>query len=233
MTLLRSGLACTRKVKIPSAHPEMSSTAVRPQMQPQNITAVSATMSSENLGSSIHTAHDSTTSVPGYDSASIVFHRDTSSNAQPIRMEGSSKSELNKDLEMEQDVTHERDTEMDTIHQDEYKIHDRSQSSTQPDQQSQSSTGTDRTAQLVAQLLKAQSEGTLNDVTGVLHGVQVDELAKIKLLAQFVSETTDSDWPNQHPTADTGTDSDLGSQSYSGDVTDGDTTEASNPNGSL
>ncbi len=50
---------------------------------------------------------------------------------------------------------------MDQTPQEEYKMHHSSQSATQPDLSNQSSTGTDRTAQLVAQLLQAQAEGTL------------------------------------------------------------------------
>ncbi len=40
----------------PSAHPQMGSTPVRPPGVPQITSAVSATMSSKNLGSTIHTA---------------------------------------------------------------------------------------------------------------------------------------------------------------------------------
>ncbi len=180
-------------------------------------------MSSDNLGSTIHTAQDSTTSVTGYDSASVVFHGDTTSNAQSNRQAGQSNSELTKDSEMEQDVTREQDTDMDTTHKDEYKMNDSSQSTAQPNHSNQSSIGTDRTAQL----LQAQVEGTPADVTGTLRGAQANELAKIKLLAQIVFETANSNRPSRPHTAKTATDSNSGSNSSSGGESESANTEAS------
>ncbi len=216
-----------------SAHPQMSSTPVRPQMEPQNTTAVSATASSENLCSTVYAAYDSTTSVIRYDSASTVFHRDTSSNAPPVRQTSQGTSESVKESEMVQDFTREQDTDMDTIRQNEYKMHDSSQPDTQPDQQNQASTGAAQTAQLVAQLLKAEQEGTLKDVTDSLRGTQADELAKLKLLVQMVSKTAEQEWPNRPPAADTGTDSNSDSPASSGEETGGGTSAASSPGGTL
>ncbi len=83
-------------------------------MDPQNLTAVSATVSSENLGSTIHATHNSTPSAHGYDSASDVFHGDASSNVPPVQPSSQGTSESIKESEMMQDVTREKDTAMDT-----------------------------------------------------------------------------------------------------------------------
>ncbi len=110
-------------------------------------------------------------------------------------------------------------------------MHDSSQSATQPDPTNQSSMGTNQTAQLVEQLLQAQVDWTLADITAASHSAQADELAKIKLLAQLVSDTADSDRPNRPQTAEMGTDSDSDSQSSSGYKIDGANTKATSPDG--
>ncbi len=88
--------------------------------------------------------------------------------------------------------------------------------------------GTNTTAQLVAQLLQAQKEGTLTDVAGQLHGTHPDELAKIKFLVQAVSDTAKLEWSYWPPTDETSTDYDSDSLASAGKEMDGATTEASN-----
>ncbi len=65
----------------------------------------------------------------------------------------------------------------------------------------------------------------------MLRGVQADELAKIKLLAQLVSEMADTDRPDRPQTAQKGIDSDLDSHSSLGDESRGATTETCNQDG--
>ena len=104
-----------------SARPPMSSTPLKPIQELQNVSAVSVNASSEHLGSTIHAAHDSTTSVQGFESAAADFHRDVSSNVTPVRQAGLGVTESASEAEMGQDVTREVDTDMDLTHQDAYK----------------------------------------------------------------------------------------------------------------
>ncbi len=174
----------------PSAHPPISSTPLKLQQEHPDGSNVSATASSEHLGSTIHAAHDSTTSVPGFESASVDFHRDASSSVPPTHQAGPGVSEAVSDTEMGQDITREVDTDMDTTHQSAYTQHDDSQPVAQPDPINQSSTGQDSTVQLVAQLLQAQQAGTLADVTNQLHGAQAEQLAELLKLARAGSDPT-------------------------------------------
>ncbi len=62
----------------------LSSTPNRPLLEPPNNLNVSATTSSDQLGSTIHAGHESTMSLTGYDSASNIFHTDASSNIPAV-----------------------------------------------------------------------------------------------------------------------------------------------------
>ena len=84
----------------PSAQPPMSSTPNKPFQELQNVSPVSATVSSEQLGSTINAAHGSTTSVPGFESASDIFHGDASSDVLAAQQMGPDMSESVTDSEM-------------------------------------------------------------------------------------------------------------------------------------
>ncbi len=72
----------------PSAQQPLSSTPTRPLREPQHGSDVSATASSELLGSTIHAAHDSTTSVLGFESASDLFRGESGSNIPAVKING-------------------------------------------------------------------------------------------------------------------------------------------------
>ena len=123
------------------AQAPLSSTPNKPLSELQDSSNVSATASSEQLGSTIHTAHDSTTSVSGFESASDIFHRAASSNVPAAQPMGPNVSESATDSDMVQDPAHEQDVEMDTAHQNAYTQHDDgNQPVAQPDPSNQSST---------------------------------------------------------------------------------------------
>ncbi len=77
----------------PATQQPLSSTPARPLTEPQNDLNVSATVSGERLGSTIHAGPGSTTSLTGYDSASSIFHTDASSNIPAIQPTGPNASE--------------------------------------------------------------------------------------------------------------------------------------------
>ncbi len=77
----------------PATQQPLSSTPTRPHTEPQNDLSVSATVSSEQLGSTIHAAHDSTMSVPGFDSASNISLVDASSSIPAVQSTGPNVSE--------------------------------------------------------------------------------------------------------------------------------------------
>ncbi len=69
----------------PATQQPLSSTPARPLTEPQNNLNVSATASSDQLGSTIHTAHDSTTSLTRFESASNIFLGNTSSGILAVQ----------------------------------------------------------------------------------------------------------------------------------------------------
>ena len=108
----------------PSAQAPLSSTPNKPFQELPNVSSVSATASSKQLSSTIHTAHDNTTSVQGFESASNIFHVDASSNILAAQQMGPNVSESVTDSDMVQDPAHEEDVDMDTTHQNVYTQHD-------------------------------------------------------------------------------------------------------------
>ncbi len=218
--------------QIPSAHHPLNSTPNRPLSEPQNDLIVSATASSEQLGSTILTAHDSTTSVQGFESVSDIFHGDASSGVPAAQQTGPNVSELVTDSEMAQDPAREKDVDMDTTHQNAYTQHDDgNQPVAQPNLNIQSSTGTEPTIQLVAQLLQAQQAGNLADVTSQLHGAQAEQLAEIIKLAWAVSNPSGAEQERPSAQLETGTDTDPDSSSNSESESAGANTEASGQEG--
>ena len=136
--------------QIPSAQQPLSSTPTQPLTEPQHGSNVSATASSEQLGSTIHTAHDSTTSVSGFEGASDMFHGDASSSIPAVQPTGPNVSD------MVQDPAREKDVNMDTTHQSAYTQHtDENRPDVQPDSNNISSTDADQAVQLMAQLFLA------------------------------------------------------------------------------
>ncbi len=107
----------------PATQQPLSSTPNRPLKEPQNNLNVSATTSSDQLGSTIHTAHDSTMFVPGFESASNIFLGDASSNIPAGQSTGPNVSESVTDPNKEQDSSQQDDDAMDTTHQSAYTQH--------------------------------------------------------------------------------------------------------------
>ncbi len=184
----------------PSTQLPMSRTPNKPLPELQDGSNVSATASSEQLGSTIHAAHDSTTSVSGFESASDIFHGDTSSNVPDAQQTGSNMSESVTDSDMVQDPAHEENVDMDTTHQNAYTQHDDGNPPVaKPGPSNQPSMGTDQTMQLVAQLLQAQQAGNLADVTDQLHGPQAEQLVQLLQLAKAVANPASAE--RGHPPA--------------------------------
>ncbi len=104
----------------PATQQPLSSTPARPLTEPQNNLNVSPTASSEQLGSTIHTAHDSTTSLTGFESASNIFLGDASSSIPAVQSTGPNVSESVTDPNMGQGLSQEEDNAMDTTHQSAY-----------------------------------------------------------------------------------------------------------------
>ncbi len=214
-----------------SVQPPMSSTPNKPLQELQNVSSVSATTSSEQLGSTIHAAHESTTSVPGFESASTDFHGDVSSDVPPVQQQGQGITRSASDAKMGQDITLKVDTDMDLTHQDAYKRDDENPPAAQPDLNKKSSTGMDPTMQLVAQLQQAQKAGTLADVTNQLHWPQAEQLAELLQLTKSVADPTSAEWGHPYAQNDTGTDSEQESTSQSGGDTESVNTESSSQEG--
>ena len=177
-------------VQNPATQQPLSSTPNRPLEEPTNNLNVSATASSDQLGSTIHTAHDSTMSVPGFESASNIFLGDASSNIPAGQSTGPNVSESGADPNKEQDSSQQGDDAMDTTHQSAYTQHDQDTgSAVQPETDNSSSTDAVQTAQLMAQLMQAQQAGTLADLTSQLRGSQAQQLMRI---LQLSGEPTNS-----------------------------------------
>ncbi len=175
----------------PSAQHPLSSTPTRPLPEPQNDLSVSGTASSEQLGSTIHTAHGSTTSVQGFDSASIIFHGDASSSVPAVQPTGPNVSESVTNSDVVQDSPRDEDVAMDTTHKDAYTQHvDGNRSVVQPESKNLSSMDADQAVQLMDQLFQAQHAGNLADVTSQLHEPQAQQLMQILQLAQAVGQPT-------------------------------------------
>ena len=136
----------------PATQQPLSSTPNRPLQEPQNNLSVSATVSNEQIGSTIHTAHDSTMSVPGFESASNIFLGDASSSIPAGQSTGPNVSESVTDPNTEQDSSQQEDDAMDTTHQSAYTQHTEDTGSVvQPETSNLSSMDADQTAQLMAQ----------------------------------------------------------------------------------
>ncbi len=217
----------------PATQQPLSSTPNRPLQEPQSNLSVSATVSSDQLGSTIHAAHDSTTSLTGYDSASNIFHTDASSSIPAVQPTGPNVSESVTDpgMEQEQGASQTEDDAMDTTHQDAYSQHtENTKPVVQPETNNLSSTDAGQTARLMDQLFQAQRAGTLADLTSQLHGQQAEQLMKILQLAREVGQPTGTEQDNSSVLPDTGTDSDPDSSIHSGTDSEGVTTDASDPN---
>ncbi len=96
-----------------SAQQPLSSTPTWPLPEPQHGSDVSAMASSEQLGSTIHAAHDSTTSISGFGGVSDIFPGDASSSVPAIQPTGPNVSESVTDSDMVQDPVGENDVAMD------------------------------------------------------------------------------------------------------------------------
>ena len=215
----------------PATQQPLRSTPNRPLEEPQNNLSVSATASSDQLGSTIHTAHDSTMSTPGLESASNICLGDASSNIPVGQSTSPSVSKSVTDPNKEHDSSQQDDDAMDTTHQDAYSQHDENTGSmVQPETNNISSTDADQAVRLMTQLFQAQQAGNLADVTSQLQGPQAQQLTQIVQLAKAVSQPTraDPDTSSAHP--DTGTDSDVDSTMESGSESESVTTDASGPN---
>ncbi len=128
----------------PATQQPLSSTPARPLMEPQNNLNVSATASSEQLGSTIHTAHDSTMSLTGFESASNIFLGEASSSIPAVQSTGPNVSKSVTDPDLEQDPSREGDNAMDTTHQSVYTQHTNDTGSVvQPETDNVSSTDAD------------------------------------------------------------------------------------------
>ncbi len=206
----------------------LSSTPTRPLTEPQNDLSVSPTASSKQLGSTIHAAHDSTTSLTGFDSAANIFLGDASSSIPAVQSTGPNVSESVTDPNLGQDHSQKEDDAMDTTLQDAYSQHaGETQPIVQPVTGNLSSTDADQAARLMAQLFQAQQAGNLADVTSQLQWPQAQQLIQILQLAKEVSQPTraDQDTSSAHP--DTATDSEVDSTAQSGSDSESVTTDAS------
>ncbi len=219
-------------VQNPATQQPLSSTPVRPPTEPQNDLNVSATVSGERLGSTIHAGPGSTTSLTGYDSASSIFHPDASSNIPAVQPTGPNVSESVLDPVEGQQVSRGGDDgAMDTTHQSAYTQHvDGTGSVVQPETNNVASTAADQAVRLMTQLFQAQQAGTLDDVTGQLQGAQADQLEQILQLAKAVSRPSraDPDTSSAHPDTVTDSESDSVMESVSG--SESVNTDASDPN---
>ena len=212
----------------PSARQPLSSTPNKPLTELQDSSNVSATVSSELLGSTIHAAHDSTTSVPGFESASDLFRRDASSNILAVQPMGPNVSESVTDPDMAQDPAREENVDMDTTHQNEYNQHDDGNPPTaQPDPNNLSSSDTESAMQLMTQLIQAQQAGNLADVTSQLHGPHAKQLVQLLQLAKAAANPTGAERGNPPTRPDTATDSEPDSTSQSGSDSESVTTDVS------
>ncbi len=201
----------------PSAQQPLSSTPNRPLMEPQDSSNVLATASSELLGSTIHAAQDSTTSVPGLESASDIFQGDASSNVPAVQSTGPNVSKSVTNADMVQDSTREEDVDMDTTHQDAYTQHaDENRPVVQPDSDNLSSTDVGQTVQLMAQIFQAQQAGNLADVNSHLHRPQAAQLIKLLQLAEAVGKPTGAGQGTSSAQPDTAMDSKPDSTTQSG-----------------
>ncbi len=188
--------------------------------------------SSEQLGNTIHAAHDSTTSVSGFEGASDIFHGDASSNIPAVQPMGQNVSESATDSDMVQDPACDQDVDMDTTHQNAYTQHaDENRPVVQPDPNNLSSMDADQAVQLMAQLFQAQQARNLADVTSQLHGPQAAQLIQLLQLAEAVGKPTGVDQSNSSAQQDTATDSEPDSSSQLGSDSESVTTDASGREG--
>ena len=215
----------------PATQQPLSSTPARPLTEPQNNLNVSATASSEQLGSTIHAAHDSTTSLTGFDSASNIFLGETSSSVPAVQSTDPNPSESIADPDMEQDPSREGEDAMDTTHQSAYTQHAANTGSVvQPGTDNVSSTDADQAVRLMTQLFQAQQAGNLADVTSQLQGAQAQQLTQILQLAKAVGQPTRVDPDTSSAHLDTATDSDADSTMESDSGSESVTTDASDQN---
>ena len=213
----------------PSVQQPLSSTPTRPLTEPQNSSTILATPSSELLGSTVHAAHDSTTSVSGFEGASNIFHRDSSSSVPAVPPTGPNVSQSVTNSDVVQDPSHDGDVDdMDTTHQDAYSQHtDENRPVVQPELNNLSSTDADQAVQLMAQLFQAQQAGNLADVTSQLHGQQAQQLMQLLQLAKVVGQPTGAGQGTSSAHPDTDTDSDPDSTTQSGSDSESVNTNAS------
>ncbi len=226
------GPHCPRIVKTPSTQPLLNNTPNKPLTELQDSSNVSATVSSELLGSTIHAAHDSTTAVPGFESASDLFRGDSGSNVLAVQPTGPNVSGSTTDSDMVQDPAREKDIEMDTTHQNAYTQHDDGNPPVaQPDPSNPMSTGTDQAVQLMTQLIQAQQARNLADITSQLQGPQAEQVMLVLQLAKAAATPTGAGRGNPPAQPDTATDTDPNSTSQSGSDSEGVTTDASEQRG--
>ncbi len=212
----------------PATQQPLSSTPTQPLPEPQNDLSVSATASSKQLASTIHAAHDSTTSMSGFDSASNIFHGEASSSIPAVQPTGPNLSESVTDPGEGQGSPHTEDNAMDTTNQDAYSQHtEEIQPVVQPEANNLPRTDADQAVRLMAQLFQAQQAGNVADLTSQLHGQQAQQLMQILQLAREVGQPTGAGQGNFSVRPDTGTDFEPDSTTQSGSDSESVHTDAS------
>ena len=219
-------------VSNPSAQHPLSSTPNKALTEQPSSSDVSATASSEQLGSTIPAAPNSTLSATGFDSASDLFLGESSSNVPAVQPTDPGVSGSADDSEMTQDPAREKEVEMDTTHQSAYTQHSEgSPSVVQPGPSKLSSPDADQALQLMGQLFRAHQTGTLADVTSQLQGPQADQLRQLMQLAQAVARPLEGGQGKTSEQPESGTDSNPESAEDSGSESDSVRTDASGNKG--
>ncbi len=215
----------------PAQHP-LSSTPNKPLTEQPHSSDVSATASSEQLGSTIPAASNSTLSATGFESAADLFLGESSSNVPAVQSTDPGVSGSVGDSEMAQDPAREKEVEMDTTHQSAYTQHgEGSPSIVQPSPSKLSSPGADQALQLMGQLFRAHQAGNLADVTSQLQGPQADQLRQLMQLAQAVARPLEGGQGKTSEQPESGTDSNPESAEDSGSESDSVRTDASGNKG--